>query len=233
MSNIPLTKDLVGRIKSFLTTGKIPSEMARSSGFKFQARYGNGDWTLVDGVLKFQGKIVVPREEISEVLERLYLDPLYTQNSGPRFWNRISTEYANISRSDCTDFLATKKVPQQMKAVPRVEITPINTRVPREHFNIDFIDLKNNTHANLGNRYLLNVIDHFSKYAWSFPLKSRDSDGVTEKMRRLFLGGNVPMVLHADNEFRADSLVKLCKEANVELVSSEPYAPCKSDESVV
>jgi hypothetical protein len=50
-----------------------------------------------------------------------------------------------------------------MKKVPQTEITPINTKFPRHMFNLDFVDLKNSTHANLGNRYLLNIIDHFSK----------------------------------------------------------------------
>jgi transposase InsO family protein len=158
-------------------------------------------------------------------LEKLYQDPLYTQQSGPRFWNRISSEYANISRSDCTSFLASKKVPQMMKKVPQIEIKPINSKYPRHFWALDFVDLKDSAHAYLGNCYLLNIIDHFSKYAWSFPLKERDSDLVTEKLRELFKDGHVPRILHADGEFKATSLVALCKEFDVKLISSEPYAP--------
>jgi hypothetical protein len=110
MSNIPLTIALVNDIKTFLIDGTVPDHLALSTKYKFKARYSNDDWQLVNDDLKYKGKTVVPTEKVQETLERLYVDPLYTQQSGPRFWNRISTEFANISRSSCTRFLADKRV---------------------------------------------------------------------------------------------------------------------------
>ena len=201
MSNIPITKETIRQIKTFLTDGKVPTELARSTQFKFKKRYGDGNWTLDGQTLKYQGRNVVPKEDDESTLQRLYDNLLYTQQSGPRFWNRISTEYANISRSDCVGFLENKRVPQMMKKVPKVEVTPINTKYPRHMWNIDFIDLKNSAHAKLGSRYVLTAIDHFSKYAWAFPLKTRDSDMVTEKLRGLFEEGHKPRILHAVSTF--------------------------------
>jgi hypothetical protein len=226
MSNIPVTITLVNQIKVFLKDGKVPSDLARSTQFKFRKRYSNGDWTLEGETLKYKGKIVVAKENVESTLQRLYNDPLYTQQTGTRFWNRISTEYAFISRSMCEEFLANKRVPQLMKRVRETPVTPINTHFPREQWNIDYVDLKNSEHANGGKRYLFNVIDHFSKYAWSFSLKSRDSDLATEKMKELFASGHKPRVLHSDNEFRAKSLIALCKQYDVLLIPSESYAPC-------
>ncbi len=131
MSNIPVTTKLVNQIKVFLKDGKVPSDLARSRQFKFRKRYSNGDWTLGGETLKYKGKIVVPKEDVESTLQRLNSDPLYTQQTGARFWNRISSEYAFISRSMCEDFLSDKRVPQLMKRVHETPITPINTRFPR------------------------------------------------------------------------------------------------------
>jgi hypothetical protein len=132
MSNIPITNDLIRQIKAFLNDGTVPKDLATSTQFKFKRRYGNGDWKIDGEILKYQGKIVVPKEDEESTLQRLYENPLYTQQSGARLWNRISNEYAFISRSDCTAFLENKRVPQIMKKVPRVEIPPPNVE-PRFH----------------------------------------------------------------------------------------------------
>jgi hypothetical protein len=99
-------------------------------------------------------------------------------------------------------------------------ITPIQTKSPQEQLNIDYTDLKKSSYANGNFRYLLNCIDHFSKFLWSFPLKSRDSDLAAEKIRGLFQLGHVPKVLHADGEFSNHELMKVCTEYNVVFVKS-------------
>jgi transposase InsO family protein len=171
------------------------------------------------------GKKVIPSEDIP-LLQKLFDDPLYMQTSGPRFWARISTEYTGISRNDCQVFLESKRVSQIFKKPPKFrEVTPICTRYPRSQFNVDFVDLNGSEWANGNRRYLYNVIDHFSKFAWSFALPSRDPDAVTEIMRGLFASGHVPRVFHADNEFKAKTLIQLCDEWNVVLVSSASYYP--------
>jgi uncharacterized protein YijF (DUF1287 family) len=68
-------------------------------------------------------------------------------------------------------------------------------------FQLDFIDLKK-SHANLNNRYLLNIVDHFSKHSWSYPSPHRDSDLAAGKVQELFSLGHVPTVLKGDGEFK-------------------------------
>jgi transposase InsO family protein len=71
----------------------------------------------------------------------------------------------------------------------------------------------------------LNCIDHYSKKAWAFPLKTRDSELAAAKMRQLFEEGHVPSVLHADNEFASSAFVRLCEDYGCKLIRSPPYAP--------
>jgi hypothetical protein len=48
------------------------------------------------------------------------------------------------------------------------KISPINTKAPKEQFNLDFTDLKT---CELGKPLLFAIIDHFSKYALFFHLR--------------------------------------------------------------
>jgi hypothetical protein len=136
MGSIYYTQDLVDQIKLFLDQQEEP-DLPRNSRYKFLKRYGDGTYKVKDDKLLHNGKIVVPKENIQELLQRLFEDPLYMQTSAPRFHARISTEYEGISRSDCQKFLDNKKIPQMFKRLPKFrEVTPICTQYPREQFNV-------------------------------------------------------------------------------------------------
>ena len=163
-NQIPCTEDLVERIKKFLEDGTVP-DLPRSSLYKFKARYSGPEWSVKGDRVLYNGKELVPREQVASLLERLYQDPLYTHHTAIRFHNRISTEFVGVSLSMVNEFLSTKCVPQMFKRPKPKEITPICTKYPRQMFNIDFVDLKSNTWANRNKRYLLNSVDRFSKFA--------------------------------------------------------------------
>jgi len=74
-------------------------------------------------------------------------------------------------------------------------------------------------------RYLLTIIDHFSKYLWVFPLKSRESNLIAESLRTLFNNGHIPESIHADNEFRAGSVQIELNKHSIKFVPSAPYKP--------
>jgi len=47
----------------------------------------------------------------------------------------------------------------------------------------DLVDMQEWSRINKGYKYMLNVIDVFSKYAWSVPLKDKKADTVTEAFK--------------------------------------------------
>ena len=50
----------------------------------------------------------------------------------------------------------------------------------------DLIDLRSHSKVNGGYKYVLMVIDVFSKYGWAIPLKFRIGVAVTEALKTLF-----------------------------------------------
>ena len=94
-------------------------------------------------------------------------------------------------------------------------------------YNIDDIwsaDLTNSFQSlakqNKHYRYMLNVIDLFSKYAYSIPLKTKSSEEVTEAFDKLFkFSGRRPKKLWTDQgtEFTNNKFRKFLHEHNIEL----------------
>lgn len=73
----------------------------------------------------------------------------------------------------------------------------------------DLIVMSNYSDENHGFKYMLNVIDSFSKYAWSEPLKRKDGPTVAKAFERIVsnakkVGHKPPNLLHCDkgSEFR-------------------------------
>src|SRR6185437_11032356 len=50
-------------------------------------------------------------------------------------------------------------------------------------------------------RYVCHARDHFTKWSWAAPLKTKEAKEVAEVLRRIFLhfGPPTPTVLHTDN----------------------------------
>ena len=88
---------------------------------------------------------------------------------------------------------------------------PIRKRFPRNPYTVtniddvwemDFADLSSLSKYNEKYRYLLNVIDIFSRYAWSIPLKDKRGTSIKAALKYLFRDRK-PITIQPDksNEF--------------------------------
>ena len=76
---------------------------------------------------------------------------------------------------------------------------------------------------NDGNKYLLNVIDVFSKFAWSEPIKSKNAKSVLEAFKKIIKeSGRKPEKLWVDqgSEFYNRDFKKFLKENDIEMYST-------------
>lgn len=71
--------------------------------------------------------------------------------------------------------------------------------------------------------YVLNIMDIFSKYAWSFPLRDQTSRSVTRILNELWLREGAPTKLQSDGGFKSDELKHLAERFNVRLERCAPY----------
>jgi hypothetical protein len=65
-------------------------------------------------------------------------------------------------------------------------------------WSADLVDMQAFSKDNKGIKYLLTVIDVFSKYAWAVPIKNKTGDSVTEAFNEIVSGGRKPENLWVD-----------------------------------
>lgn len=81
----------------------------------------------------------------------------------------------------------------------------------------DLVDMTLYASENQGFRFLLTVIDTFSKFAWTVPVKSKSGKEVTKAMQSIFYLLRVPRHLQTDNgkEFFNNSFQKLMQKYDI------------------
>jgi hypothetical protein len=150
------------------------------------------------------------------------------------FYNVITEAHKNVSHGghEKTSF----ELNSQYSWVPRfcIEIflkqcIPCQTRKPiKQHvvskpiislgvmtrLQIDLIDMRtrpDKLSADVIYHWILNCIDHFSKFSWAFPLKNKSANEVALKLRELFFVFGSPQILHSDNgrEFVSSVIMEL------------------------
>lgn len=104
-----------------------------------------------------------------------------------------------ISRRDIAFFLSNIESRQLHLVRPRQSnVRPILAKSINERWEVDLIDMQRLSHSNEGMRYLLTVIDVYSKYLWVFPLKNKTNSAVIESLRPL-LQQYKPRIVQSDN----------------------------------
>ena len=95
---------------------------------------------------------------------------------------------------------------------------------PLERISIDITEMPL---ARGGHRYVLTVIDHFSRFVKLFKLRTRQTEEVVRCIRTYVGDYGVPTTLLADNacEFRSHLLTDFCQAHGIHLAYSTPYHP--------
>ena len=87
----------------------------------------------------------------------------------------------------------------------------------------DLVEMGKFSKWNKGIKYLLMVIDVFSKFGWIEPLKDKRGESVTEALKKIFKAGRHPRLLWTDKgtEFYNSNFKRLLKEHDITLYSTE------------
>ena len=103
---------------------------------------------------------------------------------------------------------------------------PIYTGEPFEHVAMDIIGPLPKTDC--GNRYILTVVDHFTKHVGAYAVADQEATTVA----RVFLDEvvsryGVPYVLHTDQgaNFESNLFKELCQMLNIKKTRTTPYHP--------
>ncbi len=102
------------------------------------------------------------------------------------------------------------------------ELPPVDQ--PMERISIDITEMGSGA---IGQKYVLNIIDHFSRFVSLFPLSTRTAESVISNLDMVVEAYEAPRLLLADNarEFCLEKLKAWCRKNGIRLVHSTPNHP--------
>ena len=165
------------------------------------------------------------QHEIKSILEKAHV-PLHSSENFmlPKikelgfWWNGVSEDVTNFIKS-CVQ-CSTKPVKNK-----RPQFQMISSNFPKEHWIVDLvelpIDLRN------GYFYVLDIIDHFSKYGLAKLLSDKKGSTLANAFQDLFISGGAPKGIHSDNgkEFNNQDCKAIFDTYKVDYWTGAPYHP--------
>ena len=108
----------------------------------------------------------------------------------------------------------------------KAPLLPIYTGSPFERVAMDIVGPMPRTAR--GNRYILTVVDHFTKHVEAYPLPDQEAASIARVFLNEFVSRlGVPYVVHTDQgaNFESALLKELCKVLGIAKTRTTPYHP--------
>lgn len=150
--------------------------------------------------ITFDGKLVPRKSTISAVVNKA-LDE--TKGSGARKLNiYLREQYLGVSRASVKDTLDRSRCYQLHKATFRNKPIPksITVKAVQDRHQVDLVDMGKwrVKYGQVTYRYILTVIDVFSRYVWLRPLKGKHSADIARHLEDIYNEHGPPKVIQHD-----------------------------------
>lgn len=172
-----------------------------------------------------------------------YLKDIYYKPEHPASFSGLSKLYnyvkrdgkLNVSKSDIHKWLRQQEAYSLHRQVRKPIRTPIIVAGIDDQWSADLMDVSRFAKNNNGIKYLLVVIDTFSKFLWIRPLKDKTGAGVARAFQDIFQNGRKPNRLRSDKgqEFRAKSVADLMKSENIRQIFAQNETKAAVSERVI
>lgn len=155
------------------------------------------------------------KEKIKAVIENAHL-PGHICPS--KLEDILLRKVGGITRQDIRDYVQRcDKCQHNQPLVTRPPSKNIIENGKMHRWIADSVDMSFYASLNDGYCWILNIIDSYSKFVWSFALKDKTMATYVKVFRKLFQTEGPPRKLHTDNgtEFKNSFLNELCAQFNV------------------
>lgn len=174
------------------------------------------------------GLILLPAEEVHDCIQYFY-DQTHCDGARKLFY-RMKDHYYGISEYAIRNFLNT--LPHHVQKTPifrnKAPLKPITSRKIMERHQIDLVDMQTIAAEYEGKcyRYILSVLDCFSRYLWLRPITNKASKTIAQELEKIYLEFGPPSILQSDrgSEFYG-AVLELAREFHIKIIHSSPYHP--------
>ena len=137
------------------------------------------------------------------------LEKYYKQFNFPAsstFVKQLKNEGIKITKKEIDDFLVSRVEQQQttIQSNRKKLLGKIVAYRPLSLIQMDIFDMQNYTRTNKGYKYILCIIDVFTRKVWTYAMKKKDNDNVQESFKKFLqqsgIQNNTPTILMSDND---------------------------------
>ncbi|RWR98555.1 hypothetical protein B4U79_09641, partial [Dinothrombium tinctorium] len=122
----------------------------------------------------------IPRKRKHDFLNSVYYDPNHPASfaSVEKLYNFAKEKFPNANKDEIKEWLSEQLTYTLHKqARKRFKRNKVLVSHMDEQWQADLADMRQVSSENKGFKYILTVIDIFSKYAWAVPIKNKQPDG--------------------------------------------------------
>jgi transposase InsO family protein len=167
---------------------------------------------------------VIRKEELNDKLNTIYQTNNGMINNVVAFYKMIRQHYLNVTRDEVEKFLKSKHE-YQMSLTKKRTSAPIISLYSNKTWAIDLIDFNLRIINNY--RYIITVIDIFSKKCWLRTITNKSSLTVRNAFDNIITeAGTRPKLLMADNgNEMAEHFKTYCNDNNIKIIHTRSNSP--------
>lgn len=158
-------------------------------------------------------------------LASLYYDPEIGLGGVNRLFEAAKNKGLAVTRKQISEFVKNQQVSQLHQEKPsKTEYLHINSPEIDARWQADLIDLPKLSDANNGYRYILSVIDIYSRYGWLIPTKNKDGNSIQKAFQEIFRDNQPPsetLTTDSGTEFTNKTVQALLAKEEVKHYTSQ------------
>lgn len=137
----------------------------------------------------------------------------------------IHRKYYGISSSAINDFVRSRDACvrySNLNAIQEIHVNEITRKYDR--YKMDCVDLRRYSESNDGYCWILNVLDTYTKFLFSYKMLNKSAESVKNCLEHLYMNFGVPVTIQADDgkEFSNAMLREFHATLNVRIVHGRP-----------
>lgn len=140
----------------------------------------------------------------------------------------LRDRHLGISKEYVTQFLKQQDLAQKiLEKFKKPVIKSYRPLYPMQHWQMDLIDMQNFGRQNRNYKWILVVVDIFSKYLYMRLLPTKDTNNVVIALKNIFMSGDIPERLQCDNDstFTSNNVKDILKELSIYQIVNPSYSP--------
>ncbi len=240
-NNHSYTEAEINQFIKYLTDGTpVSTNYLEQYQFAERAKQFRVDQSNV-GKLYYGTREVIAAENVTALLAKLYAKASTRINGRDRLFKTLAEKYYGITKTAISAFLNRQELHQLHKVpIKAKDVVPIIAKYPYQRWQMDIIvmverkEMADGTTlsaytGNNGYKYIFTVIDTFTKFAHTMPLKSQTSATVALALQEVLDKEmevdihHCPSVLQSDNEFNTGEFKALCGKFGIKQVFSKSH----------